>query len=69
MMPEMNGEETLKELRKKDWGEDLKVIILTNVGEQEIPGSVRKLGVSAVILKADMTPRQVTELVKRELKK
>lgn len=67
MMPEMNGDEMLKALRTAPWGKDIKVIILTNVGEQEIPPDVKELGVSAVILKADMTPRQVTDLVKKEL--
>ncbi|MDQ3123645.1 MAG: response regulator [bacterium] len=67
MMPEMNGDEMLKELRKQDWGKDLKVIILTNMGEQEAPEIVKSLNVSAFIVKADMTPRQVAELVKKQL--
>lgn len=67
MMPEMNGDEMLTELRKTTWGKDIKVIILTNMGEQEVPETVRSLGVSAVILKADMTPKQVAELVKKQL--
>jgi DNA-binding response OmpR family regulator len=67
MMPEMNGDQMLGLLRKASWGKDIKVIILTNMGEQEIPAEVRKLGVSDVILKADMTPRQVAELVKTTL--
>lgn len=67
MMPVMTGDEMLKLLRKTDWGKDVKVIILTNVGEQELPAGVKELGVSAVILKADMTPRQVAELVKKQL--
>lgn len=67
MMPEMSGEDMLAEIRKADWGKDMKVIVLTNRGEQEIPPQVRELGVSAVILKADMTPRQVAEVVKQHL--
>jgi DNA-binding response OmpR family regulator len=67
MMPEMTGDQMLAELRKQPWGKDMKVIILTNMGEQEIPAEVKELGVSAVILKADMTPRQVAELVKKQL--
>lgn len=67
MMPEMTGDEMLAELRKKPWGKNIKVIILTNMGEQEIPEVVKTLGVSAVILKADMTPRQVADLVKKQL--
>lgn len=67
MMPEMTGDRMLAELRKTSWGKDTRVVILTNMGEQEIPPEVKQLGVSAVILKADMTPRQVAELVKKQL--
>lgn len=67
MMPEMTGDQMLAELRKTAWGKDIKVIILTNVGEQEIPESIKALGVSGVILKADMTPKQVAEMVEKQL--
>jgi len=68
MMPEMNGDEMLAKLRASAWGKNVKVVILTNKGEQEIPPAVKTLGVSAVILKADMTPRQVAEVVEKQLK-
>lgn len=67
MMPEMTGDQVLEEMRKSDWGKDIKVIILTNMGEQEIPDAVKSMGVTAVVLKANMTPRQVFELVKKHL--
>jgi DNA-binding response OmpR family regulator len=67
MMPEMTGDVMLEKLRAKPWGKKVKVIILTNMGEQEIPAKVKELGVSGVILKADMTPRQVAELVEKQL--
>lgn len=67
MMPIMTGDQMLAKLRQTAWGKDIKVVILTNMGEQEIPDSMKKLHVSAVILKADMTPRQVAELVKKQL--
>jgi DNA-binding response OmpR family regulator len=67
MMPEMTGDEMLAAMRKTTWGKDIKVVILTNKGEQEIPESVKKLNVSSVILKADMTPRQVAEVVQKTL--
>lgn len=67
MMPVMTGEEMLARLRKLSWGKGVRVIILTNRGEQEIPEEVKALGVTAIILKADMTPRQVAELVKSKL--
>lgn len=67
MMPEMNGHDMLVELRKTAWGANIKVVILTNMGEQEAPEGLRDLGVRAFILKADMTPRQVAEIVKKQL--
>lgn len=67
MMPEMTGDEVLSKLRAADWGKKIKVIILTNMGEQEIPPAVKEMGVSGIILKADMTPRQVADTVKKHL--
>lgn len=67
MMPVMTGEEMLARLRRAPWGKKIKVIILTNRGEQEIPPQVKELGVDAIILKAAMTPRQVAQLVQDKL--
>lgn len=67
MMPEMNGDEMLAKMRTTDWGKDTKVIILTNVGEQEAPEQLKDLRVSGYIVKAEMTPKQVAELAKKEL--
>ena len=67
MMPIMTGDEMLAKLRMTTYGKDVKVIILTNMGEQEAPASLKKLGVSCFIVKAEMTPRQVAELVKETL--
>ncbi len=67
MMPEMTGDEMLAELRKKAWGKDVTVIILTNLGEEEAPKSLRELNVHSFIVKAEMTPRQVAERVKAAL--
>jgi len=67
MMPEMNGDECLAKIRKESWGENVKVIILTNMGEQEAPEILKNLSVLAFIVKANMTPRQVADLVKKYL--
>ncbi|GAC1391492.1 MAG: hypothetical protein NVSMB46_04230 [Candidatus Saccharimonadales bacterium] len=69
MMPQMSGDEMLVEMRKTEWGKNIKVIILTNKGEQEAPEILQTLEVSRFIVKAEMTPRQVAELVKKELSK
>jgi DNA-binding response OmpR family regulator len=67
MMPEMNGDEMLEKMRGTDWGKDIKVIILTNVGQQEAPEKLKSLHVRGYVVKAEMTPRQVAELAKKEL--
>lgn len=67
MMPEMNGDEMLEKMRSTSWGKHIKVIILTNVGEQEAPESLKKLDVIAYVVKADMTPHQVADLVRTKL--
>jgi two-component system alkaline phosphatase synthesis response regulator PhoP len=67
MMPEMTGPEMLEKLRQTDWGAKTKVLILTNMGEHEIPDVVKKYNVEDVILKADMTPSQVAALVKKTI--
>lgn len=66
-MPEMDGVEALTEMRKHDWGKDVPVIILTNLGAEEAPRELKALGVHSYILKADLTPSQVVERVKTAL--
>jgi DNA-binding response OmpR family regulator len=67
MMPEMTGDQMLAKLRKESWGKGIKVIILTNKGETEAPSTLEGLDVKKYIVKAEMTPRQVADLVKAEL--
>lgn len=67
MMPEMTGDEMLEKLRATSWGKHIKVIILTNSGEEAAPPEIKELGVEAYVVKAQMTPRQVAELVKSKL--
>lgn len=66
-MPQMTGTETLAAIRKEDWGKQVPVIVLTNLGEEEAPKSLRSMGIHSYIVKADLTPRQVVERVKDAL--
>lgn len=66
-MPEMDGATALAAIRKKDWGKDIPVIILTNLGEEEAPKNIRSLGIHSYIVKAELTPRQVVQRVKQAL--
>lgn len=66
-MPNMNGSEALSQIRGHDWGKNIPVIILTNLGEEEAPKALRALGIHSYIVKADLTPRQVVGRVKEAL--
>lgn len=66
-MPEMSGEEALGHIRSKDWGRKIPVIILTNLGIEESPKSLRDFDISSYIVKAELTPSQVVARVKETL--
>ena len=66
-MPEMDGVDALEIIRKHEWGKNIPVIILTNLGEEESPKQVRSLGIHSYIVKANLTPRQVIQRVKEAL--
>jgi DNA-binding response OmpR family regulator len=66
-MPHMDGAEALTHIREHDWGRQIPVIILTNLGEEEAPKILKTLGVHSYIVKADLTPRQVVARTKEAL--
>ncbi len=66
-MPHMGGAEALGVIRKSDWGVNVPVIILTNLGEEEAPKELKALHIHSYIVKADLTPSQVVSRVKDAL--
>lgn len=66
-MPHMNGAEALTNIRAEDWGKDIPVLILTNLGEEEAPNELKLLNIASYIVKADLTPKQVVTRVKQTL--
>jgi len=69
MMPEMNGDEALEHIRKMPEYSQTPVAVLTNLGFEEAPKRLSKLGVAQFIVKADTTPSRVVDLVSTMLKK
>lgn len=67
MMPKMSGDQVLTEMRKTEWGKDIPVIIMTNISEAEIPNNLRQLSYEALLIKANNSPSQIIELVKKVL--
>ena len=66
-MPEMNGDQALARIRSKDWGKNIPVIILTNLGAEESPKELKELNIHSYIVKAEFTPSQVVARVKEVL--
>lgn len=62
-MPTMDGIEMLKKLRNEEWGKDIKVVVWTNNERQEAPSQLDNLNISRYVVKAEQTPRQLSEMV------
>ncbi len=69
MMPHMNGLDMLQKLRAQPNGKAAKVVVLTNMGDTETATRVYKMAADDYIVKAEMTPKEVTERVKLLLSK
>ena len=66
-MPEMRGDEAIAHIRSKPWGAKIPIIILTNLGVEESPKSLKDLAIHSYIVKAELTPSQVVSRVKEAL--
>jgi len=68
MLPKLPGDQVLRVMRSTDWGEDIKVLIISNLNESEAPAGLRDLGVEGYIVKANMTDGQLDTIVGEILK-
>lgn len=67
LMPKMSGTEMAKKLREEEWGKNVKIIILTNLTEEEKVKRELENSVYEYIIKNDVRIDQVVEKVKRIL--
>jgi len=67
IMPVKDGFETLKELRSDPNLKDVRVIILTNLSREEDKQRVMELGATEYIVKADVSFREIVDVIKRYL--
>ena len=49
-MPKMGGEEALTVMHTNEWGKDIPVTLLTNLGEVEAPKGLCALGIHSYIV-------------------
>ncbi len=68
VLPNSNGWEILRDIKKDDKLSNLKVVILSNLGEKEEVEKGLKLGAVRYLVKAHYTPSEVVEEIKKILK-
>ena len=68
VLPEIDGWEILRRIKSDEKFKNLKVIILSNLGQKEEVKKGMELGAVNYLIKAQYTPSQVVEEVKKALK-
>lgn len=67
VLPDINGVEVLREIRKDDSTKDIKVFILTNQDNVQLESQSGEVKPDKFILKVNTTPTQLVETIKKEL--
>ena len=66
ILPDINGIEILKEIKNNENTKDIRVFILSNYSDPDFL-KTEKVKAEKFILKADIKPTQLAELIKKEL--
>ncbi|MES2971061.1 MAG: response regulator [Patescibacteria group bacterium] len=69
MLPQISGDDILREMRKNDWGKHIKAVFLTNISESEAPEGLKSLNFERYIVKANLSNNQLSEIVAEILDK
>lgn len=67
ILPDMNGIEILREIRRYPETKDIMVYILTNYADQELEKTGYDLKTEKYLIKTDYTPRELIDIVKERL--
>jgi len=67
MMPKLSGLEVLETLRQHPKGKTIPVIVLSNLDQEEKAQKALQLGAKEFLVKANFTPAQIVEKVRKYL--
>ncbi|MBI2036556.1 response regulator [Candidatus Microgenomates bacterium] len=67
MLPSVNGLDILKQIKANEKTKDIPVVLLTNLGQDEIMKEGFRLGAKAYIVKALHTPDEIVKKIKEFL--
>ncbi|MCD6550219.1 response regulator [bacterium] len=68
VIPHVDGWEILKWIRSKEKFKNLKVIVLSNLGQKEEVKKGMELGATKYLIKAHYTPTEIVKEIKKVLK-
>jgi len=68
ILPQLDGFSVLDQIKKGETTKNIPVIMLTNLGTEEDKAKGEKMGALDYLVKASLTPGQVSEKVKKALK-
>lgn len=68
ILPQLDGFSVLEEIKKDKNIKDIPVIMLTNLGTEEDKAKGQKMGAIDYLVKASLTPGQVSQKIKQVLK-
>ena len=67
ILPQIDGFSVLKQLRATESTKNIPIVILTNLGTEEDKAKGRKYGATDYLVKASLTPSQISEKIKEYL--
>lgn len=63
MIPKLSGDQVLQHMRATEWGKNIRVFIISNLNEHEVPQDVRQYGIEGYAVKANLTDDDIDRLV------
>lgn len=63
MIPKISGDQVLKTMRESSWGRYIKVFIISNLNETDVPLNLREQGIEGYAVKANLSNDQLDQLV------
>jgi DNA-binding response OmpR family regulator len=67
MLPKLGGDQVLERMRQNDWGKHIKVLVISNLNEEDAPAGVRKFGIEGWAVKANLFNDDLDKLVNQIL--
>lgn len=67
MVPRVAGDEILRRMRAAEWGKNIKVLIISNLNEQDAPAGLREQGIEGYVVKANLVEDDLDQMVRKIL--